>query len=329
MLPETIQQKVDQYRGFYISLKNELKWKVADPKQFMAIASMYAVKGKSLELQPYIELSDYIKNQVGMFSTLKSSQRFTIAAMLDTRYENPKETFHEFLDVYDQLIQGGFTRGAFTYIAASAMLSNESSRSHKEMVRRSLEIYQGMKKKHLFLTSSGDVPLAVLLAETSEFTDDLMHEIEHFYMTLAQHGFKKGNDLQFLSHILAIDKNLHADTLIEICVSVKEACESVGIKVKAMHYPVIGLLALFEKPETEIEIIHEVVKQLNADKLFKWQQDINVMLAVNLVISEKLKDSRLVETGIYTTIETIIQAQQASMLAVIASTSAVATTTTT
>jgi hypothetical protein len=264
-----------------------------------------------------------------MFSTLKSSQRFTIAAMLDTRYENPKETFHEFLDVYDQLIQGGFTRGAFTYIAASAMLSNESSRSHKEMVRRSAEIYQGMKKKHLFLTSSGDVPLAVLLAETSESTDDLMHEIEHFYTTLAQHGFKKGNDLQFLSHILSIDKNLDADTLIERCVSVKEACESAGMKVKAMHYPVIGLLALFEKPETEIELIHEAVKQLNADKLFKWQKDINVMLGVNLVISEKLKDSRVVETGIYTTIETIIQAQQAAMLAVIASTSAVATTTTT
>ncbi|MCI4622833.1 DUF4003 domain-containing protein [Priestia megaterium] len=146
MLPETIQQKVEQYRGFYISLKNELKWKVADHKQFMAIASMYVVKGKSPQLQPYIELSDYIKNQVGMFSTLKSSQRFTIAAMLDTRYENPKETFYEFLDVYDQLVQGGFTRGAFTYIAASAMLSNESSRSHKEMVRRSVEIYQGMKK---------------------------------------------------------------------------------------------------------------------------------------------------------------------------------------
>ena len=53
------------------------------------------------------------------------------------------------------------------------------------------------------------------------------------------------------------------------------------------------------------------------------------MLGVNLVISEKLKDSRVVETGIYTTIETIIQAQQAAMLAVIASTSAVATTTTT
>ncbi|MEB4868546.1 DUF4003 family protein [Priestia megaterium] len=329
MVPENIQQKINQYRDFYISLKNELKWKAADHKQFMAIASMYAVKGISLELQDYLELSDYIKNQVGMFSTLKSSQRFTIAAMLDTRYENPKETFHEFLDVYDQLIQGGFTRGAFTYIAASAMLSNESSRSHKEMIRRSAEIYQGMKRKHLFLTSSGDVPLAVLLAETSESTDDLMHEIEHFYTTLAQHGFKKGNDLQFLSHILSIDKNLDADTLIERCVSVKEACESAGMKVKAMHYPVIGLLALFEKPETEIELIHEVVKQLNADKLFKWQKDINVMLGVNLVISEKLKDSRVVETGIYTTVETIIQAQQAAMLAVIASTSAVATTTTT
>jgi hypothetical protein len=326
MLPETIQQKVDQYRGFYTRLKNELKWKVADPKQFMAIASMYVVKGKSLQLQHYIDLSDYIKNQVGMFSTLKSSQRFTIAAMLDTRYKNPQDTFREFLDVYDQLVQGGFTRGAFTYIAASAMLSNESSRNHKEMIRRSVEIYQGMKKKHLFLTSSGDVPLAVLLAETSESVDDLMHEIENFYTTLAQQGFKKGNDLQFLSHILSIDKTLDADTLIERCISVKEICESAGIKVKAMHYPIIGLLALFERPENEIKVIYEVVKQLNVDKLFKWHKDINVMLAVNLVISEKLTDSRLVEAGIYTTIETIIQAQQAAMLAVIASTSAVTTT---
>jgi hypothetical protein len=327
MVSETIQQKVDQFKDFYISLKNELKWKVADPKQFMAIASTYVVKEKSLQLPHYIELSDYIKDQVGMFSTLKSSQRFTIAAMLDTRYENPKETFHEFLDVYDQLVKGGFTRGAFTYIAASAMLSNQSNQSHKEMIRRSVEIYQGMKKKHLFLTSSGDIPLAVLLAETSEPVDDLMHEIEHFYTTLGQYGFKKGNDLQFLSHILAIDKALDADTLIERCLSVKETCESAGIKVKAMHYPVVGLLALFEKPEKEIEIIYEVVKQLNADKLFKWHKDINVMLAVNLIISEKLNNSRLVETGIYTTIETIIQAQQAALLAVIASTSAVTATT--
>ncbi|WP_308345600.1 hypothetical protein [Priestia aryabhattai] len=44
-MSETIQQKVDQFKDFYINLKNELKWKVADPKQFMAIAStLYRVK---------------------------------------------------------------------------------------------------------------------------------------------------------------------------------------------------------------------------------------------------------------------------------------------
>lgn len=46
------------------------------------------------------------------------------------------------------------------------------------------------------------------------------------------------------------------------------------------------------------------------------------MMAVNFVIREKI-DQQVLETGIYTTIETIIQAQQAAMVAALAGGAAV------
>lgn len=41
-----------------------------------------------------------------------------------------------------------------------------------------------MKKKYFFFILSGDVFFVVLLVEMSEFVDDLMYEIEYFYIIL-------------------------------------------------------------------------------------------------------------------------------------------------
>lgn len=323
MITEELKKKVNQYKDIYAQLKRELKWKVTDQRTLMMVASMYVVNDQSFNLQRFLDLSDYIKNQVSLFSTLKSYQRFTTAAMLDVRFEQPKEKFNEFIYLYEEMVNGGFGRGAFTYMAALVMLSNTPDRRDRQKcIKKALAVYKGMKAEHLFLTSSSDYPLAVLLAKEEGSVDGLMKHIETFYKKLNENGFRKGNDLQFLSHILSLGYETKADLLVERCTRLFDLFKQSGSKLKAMHYPVVGLLALVDDGASEIETIRQVVHELNSEKGFKWYKDLNFIMAGHFVMSEKTRNSSLLETGIYTTLETLIQAQQAAMIAVVAGTTA-------
>lgn len=325
MLSGRLQQKIEQYKDVYSKVKDKLKWKVSDQRTLMMLASMYVINDQPFNLKRFLDLSNYIKDEVGMFSTLKSSQRFTTAAMLDVRFDPPQKKFHEFIDLYEKLVDHGFDRGSFTYIASLVMLTNHpDSSDHQGSIERSLAIHKGMKKEHIFLTTNNDYPLAVLLAELDGEIGDLMELIEGFYDKLDANGFHKGNDLQFLSHILALDKETDKEALVERCLHLFNTFKQAGNKPKAMHYPEIGMLALLEEGTKEVEAIQQIVDQLNAEKLFKWHKDMNFIMAVNFIMSDKITDSNLIETGIYTTMEAIIQAQQAAMLAAVAGASAAA-----
>ncbi|WP_026677519.1 DUF4003 family protein [Fictibacillus gelatini] len=319
---ESILQKVDSYKTIYAELKEKLRWKVTDQRTLMIVASLYVVKDRPFEIQRFLEISDYIKQQVSVFSSLRT-ERFTMAAMLDTRFDDPKEKLNALVELYDRLIEGGFGKGNFTYMAALIMLAEYGKEGlYTDAIKRALAIYQGMKKNHIFLTSKSDYPLAVLLSQLNGEVEDVMARVEEFYDKLAMSGFRKGNDLQFLSHILSVDKETETYVLVERCIQIYELFAQHIRKPKAMHYPEIGLLALLENGAGEVETIQHVLKKLNSEKLFKWHKDLNVIMAVNFTVSDQMKNSSLMETGIYTTIEAIIQAQQAAMIAVIASTSA-------
>jgi hypothetical protein len=324
MLTARLQQKIERYKDIYAQLKDELKWKVPDQRILMTVASMYVVNNQEFHLQRFLRMSNYMKEQVGMFSALKSYHRFPTAAMFDLRFEKPEEKFHEFLDLYEQFIHFGFARGAFTYLAALALMSTSEDRNeYQEKLERSLAVYKGMKAKHFFLTSSTDYPLAVLLANTGEDVNKLLDRIELFYEKLSAKGFRKGNHLQFLSHILALNKETEIDLLVERCIRLLNLFKQSGTKLKAMHYPVLGLLAFIDECEKAIATIQQMIDRLHSEKFFKSYKDVNITMAVNFFMSDKIEDSRLLETEIYTALETLIQAQQAAFIATLAAASAV------
>jgi hypothetical protein len=61
-------------------------------------ASMYVVNHKEFHRQRFLRLSNYMKDQVAVFSALKSYHRFPIAVMFDLRFEKSEEKFQQFLD---------------------------------------------------------------------------------------------------------------------------------------------------------------------------------------------------------------------------------------
>ncbi|NEY73536.1 DUF4003 domain-containing protein [Bacillus mesophilus] len=314
MMNVTLANKVDQYTTVYLQLHKALKWKVTDSRTLMMAASLYVVKQKDFNLQRFIEISDDIKKNVGMFSTLNSPHRFTIAAMLDVQFENPIEKFFELMEIYDQLIDSKFSRDPFTYLCAYILLSNEVKDDLQTRIERSVSLYRGMKSNHFFLTSSSDYPLAVLLANKEGSVEQLLENIEHYYNKLNQNGFGKGNDLQFLSHVLSLHP-ANQNIVTERCTTLFDEFKRSHLKLKKMHYPVLGLLSFLDEGTKELDTIQEIVNQLNQQKQFKWHKDLNLIMAINFLMSEKMEDSSLLGTNMYTIIESMIQAQQAVMVA--------------
>ncbi|PLR94599.1 hypothetical protein CVD19_16640 [Bacillus sp. T33-2] len=162
-----------------------------------------------------------------------------------------------------------------------------------------------------------------MLAQNDRQTDELIFHIEDLYSKLSQNGFRKGNDLQSTSHILSLHENSSSDELVAKSTEIFDRMKKERIKPKSMFYPQMALLTFIEKGIDNLTEIKEIWEQLNAEKPFKWKKDINFMMAVTFVVSDKIEDSSLLQTNLSTTIETLIQAQQAASMAAI-STAAVA-----
>ncbi|WP_421383708.1 DUF4003 family protein [Bacillus salacetis] len=317
-----VMNKIERYKDIYSQMKSSLRWKVSDSRTFMMAASLYVTNERDFDIAHYQDLSEFIKNEVGIFSTLKSQLRFTVAAMLDTRFENPQETFAQFIEAYEDLIANGFSRGTFSYISAMAMLTHEGRRA--DLASAAKDIYKKMREEHFFLTGQSDYPLAVLLAQRNQELDSMIVKIEDFYNKLDQEGFRKGNDLQSMSHILSLHENPDQQDLISRCTALYDSMKHLGIKPKASFYPQMAVLSFLSDSRDHLHGIKDIWETLNAEKQFKWHKDINFMMAVSFYISDKIEHSSMVETSLYTTIETLIQAQQAASIAAISGAAAAA-----
>lgn len=319
---ESIEQKTMHYIGLYHELRKHMKWKVTDTRILMAIASLYVMHNKPFNMNRLLMVTDQIKKKATMFSPMKSQPRFTTGALLDINFEQPEKQVDLLFNYYDIFRKEKFKASVFTYISASIIITNQHNNSNIHgVIRKAKDIYDGMKHEHSFLTSDSDYPLATLLAFESENRDNLIQRMEYFYDGLHKNGFRKGNDLQFLSHILSLGRDTSVDTLISRSIHIFDHFKGSGIKPKPTHYPIIGMLSLLPESEVDMKSIQQIYKRLNGEKHFKWQKDTNLMVAVGFSVKEKLTHTQLAETNIHTTIEMVIQAQQAVMIAVAATAS--------
>jgi hypothetical protein len=308
--------RVETYKDIYAELKKRLRWKVTDTRSLMMIASLYVTNNKEFDSDRLEEVADHIKKEVGFFTTLNSQQRYIFAAMLYTRTQNPEEKVPSFIETYKALVDTGFSMGAYTYISAMVLINEDDGSA--ETAIRAMEVYRKMRKKHFFLTGTSDYPIAMLLALSKRDSDTLINQMEFYYEKLNHSGFYKGNDLQTMSHILTLVDDVDSNELVIRCTEIFDLFKQEGIRPKSMFYPQIAILSFMENGKEQIAQVNEIWVDLNRDKLFRWQKDINMMMAVTLHLSDQIENSSILQTNLSTTIEVLIQAQQSASVAAIA-----------
>lgn len=284
------------------------------------IALNCAMKGKELDVQRIKDTKAYIKRETGVFSPFRGSMGYAVSGLLSAGEKEPFEAVASMITNEKILKSAGFKYSSYLPTALYALENVYDGGDVTSYAKKAIAVYREMKENHPFLTSGDDYALAILLANT----DHSPNVLEEYYQMLNQQGFKKGNGLQMLSHILAFsDRNIR-DTVAR-CEKVFTFLNGHSYKVYGDYYPAIGVISLLDGEHDEIlNDLLEVLNFIKKQKRYKWLgKGMNLLIASALITSEYIdnqSDDTLVSTTLSISIEAIIAAQQAAMITAISAT---------
>ena len=278
------------------------KW--VDKRLVMMTAAQSAAKGKRIIGSDFTNVIEKVKKSSSVFSPLRTIY-FSIAGLIYAKTNHFDGEIDRLHRNYKALKEIGFRSSMHTYIAAMLMEKDTE-------VSKLKKIYDEMKKYHRFLTSYDDYPAAVMMAKQPDKISSLVETSEKYYLALNEKGFYKGNDLQLLANMLVMNGPFSQELTRKV-IDAKEAFEKNHYKIKSMHYPALGIIALSNQTNEAVSLVQD----LTSLKTFKWYKDMAITVA-SIFVSQDNADA---STGLTAALEAMIQAQQAAII--IATTAAI------
>ena len=303
----------------YERVKSAISWTV-DKRIALSITSYYVTTGKTFDGKRFLATSDAIKQKSGWTSPLRSHIHYMMAAFLTKDDEDPSISIDTLLTKQASLKSAGFKTNVYSYLAA-LLMSDEKSLQDAEATQAKL-LYDAMKAHHPFLTQPDDVPYAVMLGRLPGDQKERAATMNRYYTELRPQGFHMGNELQWMSQILTYKSPSYQTNIVGQTVHIRDQLKAAGIKIKSMHYVMVGFLAALEIKDEELQHVIETYRQLETMKLFNWYKEIIFPIAVQLETKHIIDNEGTASVSFATTIEMIMQAQQAAMIASMAATNA-------
>lgn len=257
------------------------------PDILIGLASKYTLAGATysgVAFQRFVDELHHKSTEDSWFSifnnvTTVSSLGYKVAAHLLLHPESEQQLEH--LGQNEHYLQeAGFKKNTYRTIAALLVLDQPH-------VKRARQLYDEMHKFHPLLTGKDDVSFAVFLTTDAEL--DFMTRaatMNRYYEQLKGNGFKIGDALQALSQLLTIYSIHYEPNLVPYVTQLKKEFEQHQIKVKKIHYPYIGLLALVA---TDTKHVHDIValyKELNVQKMFGGAKELALIVAIQRKIQQ-------------------------------------------
>ena len=228
MLSNNLQYKCDLFAENYQILKKNFKWEYS---MMLRLAGVICTnEGHKADVEAIKKAKQFIKNNTGVFSTFKDISFFVLSTLFSLE-ENPERMFLDTKRVYEEMKKLGFRSSPNLTLAAFSVAKQNSDQN--AVIGRAKEFYDSMKREHKFLTSWDDYGFAAMLATTDLDVAKATKEMEICYELLKK-NFGVGNELQSLTHILAIGEE-QAESKCDRVIKVYESLNRKDCKASKYH----------------------------------------------------------------------------------------------
>lgn len=298
----------------YEKVKSLAGWTV-DKNVVLTITSYYVTSEREFDAESLSRAMDELKSRSGWLSPLRGNLLPMMAAFLDQPGTDIVEEV-ERLFAKQQVLKGmGFRNTIHSYLAA--LLLTDDPEQHENEARQAKKLYDAMKKQHFFLTSDDDYAYAVLLGKRGEDASAHAKAMRVYYDALRAEGFRAGNELQWLAQVMTYIHIEFDEKLVARATEVLMQCKQ-STKVRPVHYPMIGFLTVFGVDDTEVGKIIELTLALERAKPFKSNREMALSIGIGYIMHMLTENAEEATISLATSVELIVQAQQAIMAATIA-----------
>lgn len=323
---ENLKKKVDLMVENYSVLKEDFIWDGSLVKHFAAMIN--ANKDKKVDLRKIHEISDYIKSETSCFSYFRGHNKFMMANILAFE-DDYKAMFKKIESIYDKLKDNGFKNSEYLPLAAYTITKETEDNDIEFRIKRMRSFYEKMEKNHWWLTSSDDYVLSAVLATTDLEVEETSNKIEECYNALKDNSFTGCNELQTLSHILALGEE-DVNKKVTRVMDLYEGLKTVKCKISYSGLPSLGVLALITDDIKEVleeaKEIHDYIYEKSGYGFWSLDRNMRVILALNLISAyyvENIK-SEVLEVTLANSINAILIAQEQATVAACIAVSAAA-----
>jgi len=275
--------------------------------------------GPSVSYERLESAAGELRKHAGVTSPLRSELRYVVAAMILRRGLDPAVIHVRMTEALELFRLHELPRRGTGPTLAALLLAvlREGHPIPAVQVQRLSVIYERWSKDHLWLTNSRDLPAAALHAGTDRDVHFLFADVESTFSQLRVTGFRPGNPLQLVSHLLAVDLR-GAHMAVQRFRGVAERLEAAGEHVRPSRYDEIATLALAHgDAATVVDRTLRYRDRLRA-KRPRPAREVAFSLAAGIVLAEDAEHAIKRSAGdiaALQSIQAILDAQQAAMVA--------------
>jgi hypothetical protein len=322
---------IERYLYVFDSLRRRKRWSTdANVLRFAALtlaASDMTDPGAKLE-----QVAEVLKKEAGGFSPLGSSIRHAVAAMLIHRGLDPVEIVRRVKETLTAFKEHGLRKGGAHPLLAALLLvlhADGGSVAHGKITALKA-IVDRWDEDHSFLTGVDDYPMAAMHAVREASVEQLGLEVEKSYQLLHKAKFSRGNQLQLVSHLLMLSE-LGPQEAAQRFVRMAAALKRKGQRIWQSQYDEVALLVLSGARVDEVAT--KVVKYRDRLRAVKPrpQAAIAFSIAAGIVLAEQTERVRGLKgataAASLRAVQTLIEAQQAAVIACMAACTASAAAT--